>query len=201
MRKPLLILCMNFIVGHIYAQEIDNRTKVYLVKEQIDSFFIYSEFCNGNILAFDSCSNETPQYAFIHKRGETSIVKIDACTIYMPIKLSVNNPFEYYINNRDSIHKEVIKPPRYFYKRKKLFKTVLMEVSSSVSHSCFHTFKSTTFKTDIAVDTYDLTFKTFDDGRENIYYDANQKTKTNSLIKLTTALIKQLEEEKRFTKN
>lgn len=189
------------MLGNVHAQEIDKRITTYLQKERIDSFIIYSEYCGSNFFPFDSCLNEAIQYAFMHKKGETKIVKIDGCDIFSPIILSLDNPFDYYINNLDSINKEVIKPPTYFYKKKKLFATVLTEAYLSVSHSCFHTFKSTSFKTDIAVDNYDLTFKTFDDGRENIYYEKNKKTKTNQLIKLTTNLIKQLEEEGRFIKN
>jgi hypothetical protein len=48
------------------------------------------------------------------------------------------------------------------------------------------------------VSEYDLTFKKFDNGRKNMYYNYNQQTQLKKLIEQITQFIKQLDTNKKF---
>ena len=69
-----------------------------------------------------------------------------------------------------------------------------------VDHSCSHKFKLplTTNPKYKYANTYDLDFKFFDNGRKNIYYVYNQKTKFKLLIDKTTTLIKEIDSRNEF---
>jgi hypothetical protein len=201
--KRLLFITSLFLTGnYLQGQRLETRVKNYIDTQETDSFFIYSEYCNGLIPPFDSCLYEEAQYVFIHKNQQTHLVKIDGCTVFTPIKLSENNPFLFYLKNVDTINKEVIEPPSYIRKGRKTKGTSeVVIMSASVSHSCFHIFKSTTYKTNISIDDFDLNFKVFEDGYKNMHYEQNRGTKTYQLINLTTNLIKKLEQDGKFIKN
>jgi transposase-like protein len=46
--------------------------------------------------------------------------------------------------------------------------------------------------------TYDLTFETFDNGKKNMYYNYNQKTKLNALIGQITELVEKLNKDENY---
>lgn len=125
------------------------------------------------------------------------IKRFDYCFDYRPITLNTSNPLSYYLIHKRQITNEEIKPPTYVESKKG---NITNTISSSVDHTSFHkiSFNIGIKKNAKTVSVYDLDFKTFDNGKKNMYYNYNQNTKLKSLIDQITALIQTLNGEKKF---
>jgi hypothetical protein len=199
MTRPFLLTL--FLIGTLsgMTQIIGERVNKYAIQNAIDTYLVYSFPCSGGI-SFDSCQYDEPHYLIWQQNGDFFLKRFDYCKTYKILSLDTANPLTYYMTNKTIIDQEEIKQPTYFDVRKTRKKIDSVTVTSTVSHSCFHKFQSPLMNNPKYkyADTYDLGFKTFEDGTKNIYYEDNIKTKFKSLIDLTTALIKQLETGNKF---
>ena len=198
---PKLLILVLFITSTFsaYPQIIESRVNKYVTKGGIDTFLIYSFPCSGYI-SIDSCHYEESQYLIWKQHGNYYLKKFAYCETFKTISVDTANPLTYYLKNKTIIDREEIKQPTYFEVRKKRKTIDTLTVTSTVSHSCSHKFQSPLMSSPHYkyADTYDLSFKIFDDGTKNIYYEDNLKSKFNSLIDLTTALIKKLQTDNKF---
>lgn len=197
-----LLLTTSFILLTLTGetQIVDDRVNNYISRNSIDTFLVYAYHCSGCIISFDSCGFDEPHYLMWKQNGNYFLKRFDYCTTFKTLTLDTTNPLAFYLNNRPAIEEEEIKQPTYFEvkKRKKTIDSLI--VTSTRSHSYFHKFQfpfvaETKFK---YVDTYDLEFEKFDDGKKNVYYDYNQKTKLKTLIDLTVSLIDALKTRNKF---
>ena len=202
MMKILLSLVALFLTVSIKAQVVDEKVQnevTSLRQAHVDTFLIYSLSCNGGLIPLDTCANEQTQYLFWTKNLKTYLKRFDYCKDYKPIQLDTLNPLNFYFTNQLLIEKEVIKQPTYYEvkKTKKGVDTILNTIT--VDHSCYHKFdfvlnKDTTSK---VIDNFDLDYVKFDNGKKNIYYSYNQRTKQKKLIDIVS---KVLDRVKRYNK-
>jgi hypothetical protein len=201
--KILLSLVTLFMTVSIKAQVVDEKVQNEmnrLRQSHVDTFLIYSLSCNGGLIPLDTCAYEQTQYLFWTKHLKTYLKRFDYCKGYKPIQLDTLNPLNFYFTNQSTIAKEIIKKPTY-YEFKKTIKgvdTILNTIT--VDHSCYHRFdfvinKDTTTK---VVDNFDLDYIKFDDGKKNIYYRYNQRTKQKKLIDIVSNLVDILERDNKF---
>jgi hypothetical protein len=199
MTRFLLVTLLLVLTFAGQTQIVGGRVEKYAARNSIDTFMIYSYPCSGGI-SIDSCHFDEPHYLIWQQNGAFFLKRFDYCKTYRTVSLDTSNPLIFYLKNKRIIDKEEIHPPTY-YEVKKNKKTVdTLMVTSTVDHSCYHKFqlqltKKVKYK---YADIYDLDFKVFDNGKKNIYYNYNQKTKLKALIDLTTALIRDLENENKF---
>jgi hypothetical protein len=182
------------------TQIVGYRVDKYINQNSIDTFIIYSYPCSGDIPFFDSCQYDEPHYLIWQQNGEFFLKRFDYCKIYITLSLDTSNPLTFYLKNRRLIEKEEIHQPTYYEVKKKQKTVDTLMVTSMVDHSCYHKFqlpftKKPKYK---YADIYDLDFKVFDNGKKNVYYNYNQRTKFKALIDLTTSLIKQLDSDNKF---
>jgi len=200
MTRPILLttLLLGTLPG--ITQIVGDRVNKYASQNRIDTLLIYSFPCSGAGVSFDSCQYDEPHYLIWQQNGEFFLKRFDYCRTYQTLSLDTSNPLTFYLKYKRIIDKQEIQQPTY-YEVKKSKKTVdTLIVTSSVDHSCYHKFqlpltKKPKYK---YADTYDLDFKVFENGKKNIYYAYNQKTKFKALIDLTLSLIKQLESDNKF---
>lgn len=201
MKQLLIIATLLFgLTFKTKSQIVENRVSKYLLLKGIDTFLVYSFLCSGQGVWFDSCKYEEPQYLLWTKHGNYYLRKFDYCNSFSVIKIDSINPLTFYLKHKKVIDREKIKQPTYYEYKKTNGKVDTLKVTSMVDHSCSHKFtlpltRNSKYK---YANTYDLDFKLFDNGRKNIYYNYNQKTKFKLLIDLTTQLIKQNEAENIF---
>jgi hypothetical protein len=201
MKQLLIIATLLFGLTFITkSQIVENRVGKYLQVKAIDTFLVYSYPCSGQGVWFDSCKYEEPQYLIWTQDGNYYLRKFDYCNSFSVIQIDSINPLTFYLKNKKVIDREKIKQPTYYEYKKNKTKIDTLVVTSMVDHSCSHKFtlpltRNSKYK---YANTYDLDFKLFDNGRKNIYFNYNQKTKFKLLIDLTTQLIKQMETENRF---
>ena len=198
MARLLILTFLHILTFTTQAQIVGYRVDKYVSEKAIDTFLIYSLSCSGGSIRFDSYKNDDPHYLIWKKEGNYFLKKFDYCNNFKIIILDSANPLIFYLVHKKVINKEQIKPPTY-YEIKKKNKPRLV-VTSMVSHSCFHKFalpfkEKQQFK---YADTYNLDFIKFDNGKKNIYYNYNQKTKFKALIDLITGLIMQLDLNKKL---
>jgi len=203
MMKILLLLVALFTTVCIHAQVVDEKVQDEVNKlrhAHVDTFLIYSLSCNGGLIPLDTCAYEQTQYLFWTKNLKTYLKRFDYCKEYKPIQLDTLNPLNFYLTNKLTIAKEIIKKPTYYEvkKTKKGVDTILNTIT--VDHSCYHRFdfmikKNTTTK---VVDNFDLDFIKFDNGKKNIYYNYNQRTKQKKLINCLFNLIDSLKRDNKF---
>lgn len=195
----LLILSFFFLLtSSLHGQSVETkvRNKIQtLAKENVDTFFTYSYKCNSELIPFDSCRSEEPQYLFWQQNGHSFFQKFDYCNNYKAQKLDTSNPLTFYLKNKSLIDKEAIKQPTYFEIKKGKHGTDTIVNTITVSHSCFHEFivnikGSVKHKT---VNTYYLNYTRFDNGKLNVYRKHNQRTKLSALSMMTSDLIRSLE--------
>ena len=190
MPKPIILTLFITFGLSGYSQDIQARLDLFRANEHIDTFLVYSQPCSGGLIT-DSCSIEDTHYLFWTKNNNFFLKRFDYCQTFKPLALDTSNPLAFYLKNRKQIDKEEILPPsRYEFKKHGNITDTLI-LSSFVDHSCYHTFalpfsKKPKYK---SVDSYNLNFEKFENGRRNIYYTHNQKTKLKTLIDLTTVLI------------
>ena len=181
------------------TQIVGNRVDKYIAQNSIDTFMVYSLPCSGGF-SFDSCQYEESHYLIWRQDEKFFLKRFDYGKTYRVLSLHSPNPLTYYMNNKRIIDKEQIHQPTYYQVKKNKTTIDTLMITTAVDHSCYHTFrlplaKKPKYK---SADVYDLDFKTFDNGRKNIYYNYNQRTKFKGLIDLTTKLIKQLEADNKF---
>lgn len=203
MMKLLLSLIALFLTVSLKAQVVDEKVQNEvnrLRQAHVDTFLVYSLSCNGGLIPLDTCASEPTQYLFWSKNLSTYLKRFDYCKNYKLIQLDTLNPLSFYYTNQTLIANELIKHPTYYEvrKTKKGVDTVLNTIT--VNHSCYHRFDfvlngDTTTK---VIDNFDLDYVKFDNGRKNIYYSHNQRTKQKTLIDIVSKLIDLLKQEKKF---
>jgi hypothetical protein len=197
-RPSLLILFLLWKLPGL-TQIVGGRIDKYTTQYSIDTFLVYSFPCSGGV-PFDSCQYDEPHYLIWRQSGSFFIKRFDYCKTYQTLPLDTANPLTFYLNNKRILDKEQIRQPTYYEVKKNKTKVDTLMITSTVNHSCYHKFRlSLTKKPKYKyADIYDLDFKTFDNGKKNIYYNYNQRTRFKALIDLTTELIKELEKENKF---
>ena len=200
MTRTLLLTLLLISTLPAVSQIVGDRVNKYVAKHSIDTFIVYSLPCSGYISFLDSCYNDISHYLFWQQSGVYYLKRFDYCKAYRTLTLDALNPLAFYLTNEHIIDSEQIRQPTYYEIRKKKKTVDTLMYSSTVSHSCFHTFQISLANMPkyISVDIYDLEFKMFDDGKQNIYYDYNQMTKLKVLIDQTVKFIKHLETDKKF---
>jgi len=201
--KILLSLFALLLTVFVKAQVVDDKVdieKSFLRQAHVDTFLIYSLSCNGGLIPFDTCAYEPTQYLFWMQNEKTYLKRFDYCMDYKPIQIDTLSPLEFYFTNQSLIAKEIIRQPTYYKvtKTKKGVDTVLNTIT--VSHSCYHRFdfilnEDTTTK---VIDNFDLDYVKFDNGKKNIYYTSNQRTKQKQLIDHVSLLIDTLKRNNKF---
>lgn len=189
-----IFLLTSSLQGQVVEVKVRNKI-LTLMKENVDTFLIYSYSCNGGLIPLDSCKYEEPQFLFWQQSGQYYFQKFDYCSTYKILKLDTLNPLTFYLKHKSLIDKEAIKPPAYFDIKKGKHGTNTIVNSITVSHSCFHEFIMN-LKGSInhkSVNTYYLNYTRFDNGKLNIYRNYNQRTKLSALSTMTSDLIRSLE--------
>ena len=137
---------------------------------------------------------------FGQKNSKTYLKRFDYCKDYKPIRLDTLSPLNFYFTYHLLLAKEVIKQPTYYEvkRTKKGVDTIVNTIT--VDHSCYHKFdfvlnKDTTSK---VIDNFDLNYVTFDNGKKNIYYSYNQRTKQKKLIEIVSKLLDSLKRDNKF---
>lgn len=199
MARTFLLTLFLFVTLPGITQIVGDRVNNYAAQNSIDTFLVYSFPCSGGI-PFDSCQYDEPHYLIWRQSGKFFLKRFDYCKTYQTLSLDVSNPLTFYLSNKRLIDKEKIRQPTYYEVKKNKTTIDTLLVTSTVSHSCYHTFqlpltKKPQYK---SADIYDLDFKTFDNGKKNIFYNYNQRTKFKRLIDLTTELINGLETNNKF---
>jgi hypothetical protein len=192
-RLLLLMLCAYFPFP-TSAQLIDKKIETFVEQQKVDTFMVYSFPCSGEIL-LDSCGYEEPRYLFWKFENNYYLKRFEYCKTYKLIQIDSINPLRFYLTYKRIIDHEKIKPPTcYVFKHVKNKIDTLIE-SSSVDHSCYHTFLLNIGKQSLTkyADVYDLDFVKFDDGRKNIFFVYNNRTKLKSLVDQTKECLKEFE--------
>jgi len=182
------------------TQIVDDRVDKYIAQNSIDTFIVYTYHCSGCVISFDSCGFDEPHYLIWKQNDSCFLKRFDYCTTFKTLTLDTANPLVFYLDNRLTIEEEEIKQPTYFEVKKGKKTIDSLIITSTRSHSYFHKFQLS-FVTEPKfkyADTYDLAFEKFDDGKRNVYYDYNQKTKLKTLIDLTVLLIDELKTKNKF---
>ena len=198
-RFLLLILFVGLtIFGN--TQAIADRIQKQMDSSKIlnvDTFFIYTLYCNGAMMSLDTCTHEESQYLLWTHQKMYYIKKFDYCRTYKPILLDTINPLSFYLKNKNRIDKEKIKMPTYVQSRKGNVETI---ITSTIDHTCFYKMAFQLGSSSIikSVSDFDLTFATFDNGRKNMYYSYNQKTKLKVLIGQLTKLVDELNKSRKW---
>ncbi len=195
MTRLLLLTLLIVLTISANGQVIDNkiRKQVKSLKNQgVDSFLIYTLTCNGGIIALDTCAYEQTQYLCWAKDKSYFIQRFDYCKSYKAISLDTTNPLSFYLVYKNQIDKEQIRMPTYVQSKKG---NIITTITTTVDHTCFYemTFQIKSSKLIKRVSDYNLTFKTFDNGKKNIYYNYNQHTKLKALTDQITNLISRLD--------
>lgn len=166
------------------AQEIESKIDSFARINNIDSFLVYSITCNDLWHSIDSCDQRPPLYLIWKKNGYFSIQKFERCNDYNPVQIDNENPLNFYFSNREAIDKEEIKPPVYYEYKKEKRRKYTIEVISTQSHSCFYnlSLRTTINFTKKRVDSHNLKFTEFDDGKKSINSNYNNSTKLKKLI-------------------
>lgn len=201
--KILLSLFSLLLTVSVNAQVIDEKVQKEvnsLRQAHVDTFLIYSLSCNGGLIPLDTCAYEQTQYLLWTKDLKTYVKRFEYCKEYKRIQLDTLNPMNFYFTNQLLIAKEKIKQPTYYEvkKTKKGVDTILNTIT--VDHSCYHKFdfvlnKDTTTK---VINNFDLDYIKFDNGKKNIYYSYNQRTKQKKLIDMVSNILDRLKRDNKF---
>lgn len=201
--KTDFFLLTIFLTLTLNAQVIDEKIQKQvdvLKQSKVDTFLVYSLSCNGGLIPLDTCAYEQTQYLLWTQNSRTFLRRFDYCSDYKPIQIDSLNPLSFYFTNQFLIAKEVIKQPTYYEikRSKKGIDTLLNTIT--VDHSCYHQFDfivngDTVRKT---IDNFDLNYVKFGNGKKNIYYSYNQRTKQKKLIDIVSKLIGNLKLKHKF---
>jgi hypothetical protein len=189
----LTLFSTTSISGQVVQKKINSAIET-LRNRNVDTFLVYSYWCNGGLIPLDSCLSEDTQYLFWRQDKSNYLQRFDYCKDYVATKLDTTNPFTFFINNVKIIRAEEIKAPT-SVEIKRTNKGIDTIVSNlTISHSCFHRYELYLKKklTKKSVNTFYLEFVKFDDGKTNIYRKYNRQTKLYTLTKLTSDLLKRL---------
>lgn len=197
----LLILCNLLIYTvELKAQHIIyDRIKSEIDQMKVDTALVYSIACVG-CSTLDSCKNEASHYLFWKKDAQYYIKRYDFCKSYNIIELDKKNPLSFYLLNTHIIKNESIKPPTY----RKIVKSGDKVDTQLISHYWedseeydFSVFlKGRVFK--IHFDVNNLTEQFDEDGKKNIYYDSNRKTRLFALLNKIDGLINGIDKNKKW---
>ena len=193
----ILVIGLTFqSKGQVIESRIQEETEI-LRKKGVDTFFTYSYQCSGRMPQFDTCAFEEPEYLLWVQNKKYYIRKFDYCRSYSAILLDSINPFSYFLAFKSQIGNEEIKAPSYVSSKNRKTKTI---VTSAISQDCFFEMSFQIRKNNMIkkVSDYSLTFKYFDDGKKNMYYNYNQSTKLKILISQITSLVEKLNTQSNF---
>ena len=197
----LFVLILLLIYGlSSVGQRVEQKVEIFTKEIDVDAFYVYSFPCIGYIYSIDSCQRKDTHYLLWTKNNNYFIKRFENCSVSLPIQLDTLNPLKFYILNKHFIDKEELKPPTYYEYKKRNNKIDTLMWSSSIDHSCHHKFVYNVGGKSVEkwYDTYDLNFIKFDNGQKNIYYDFNQRTKSNSLINQMNKLLDLYKSSKKF---
>ena len=195
-----LLIFFSIISFGQNATDIKKRAQNFhdsLTKNNIDTVLNYTLKCVGYFTIIDTCNYFDAHYIFWKQRSKTYLQKIDDCNAYKAILLDTANPLTFYIAQKKRIDQEIIYPPAYVEYQHGDSGILIQQ---SIDHTCYYemTFLINTKKKFKSVSDYDLRFKSFDNGRKNMYYNYNQQTQLKRLIEKIEQLIKQLDTNKKF---
>jgi hypothetical protein len=194
-----IIFISTFSFGQ-HVNEIETRVTKFqdsLRINNVDTFFKYSLVCLGGMYLADTCNFFDNRYLLWKQNENTFLQKFDGCKLYKPLMLDTINPLTFYITHRKKIDGEIIYRPTYIQSK---HGDTVTTIEQTIDHTCFYemTFLIQKRKVFKSVSDYNLTFKKFDNGRKNMYYNYNQKTQLKKLIEGITQLLKKLDTDKRF---
>jgi hypothetical protein len=182
------------------SNDIETRVTRFqdsLKQHKIDTFFRYSLVCLGGMYPADTCNFFDNCYLLWKQNGNTFLQKFDGCKLYKSLVLDTLNPLTFYIAQHKKINAEKIYHPTYIQSK---HGDTVTTIEQTIDHTCFYemSFLVENRKVFKKVSEYDLTFKKFDNGRKNMYYNYNQQTQLKKLIEQITYLIKELDTNKKF---
>ena len=188
----LLIFCYLLIYSvELKSQHIvDDRIKNEINQMKVDTALVYSITCVGCSI-LDSCKKEASHYLFWKKNGLFYIKRYDYCKSYNKIELSKKNPLTFCLQNMQIIKKEKIKPPTYqkiVENGDKVDTQLIAHYGDDSDYYDFSVFlKEKVFKIHFDVNNVVEQFDT--NGKRNIYYNSNRKTKLFALVNKIDGLI------------
>ena len=194
----LLLLLSIFFSTALFGQKINDverRANIFcdsLIQNNSDTTLTYTLTCVGGVYRADTCDFYHDYYLFWKQNGNTFFQKFDGCNSYKTKLLDTTNPLTFYIAQKKKIDHEIIYAPTYVQSQHGGTGTL---ISQSIDHTCYYqmTFIIREKKIIKSVSDYNLTFKTFDNGRKNMYYNYNQHTQLKKLVDLLTQFTKQID--------
>ena len=201
MRNLYTLLLLSIFSGFASAQTRytiwDFRDSLKLTG--IDSLMVYSQECAGSapVFVIDNCFIRDPYYLMWRSNGKFYIKRFDQCHRYRLIEIDSLKPYQFYFKNKTTIDTEEIRPPTFAQYFKKGNKFIRQENIIVAEHDCVYKFfLSVNGQTsEKKVSWFNLTNKNFD-GRKNINYDRNQRTRLKELIDAIDDTVSQLQENK-----
>lgn len=194
----LLVFCSTKSFGQ-NATDVKKKAQSFqdsLTNKNIDTLFEYNLECvrYSNI---DICNLFAAHYIFWKQNDKTYLQRIDECNTYKAILLGTANPLTFYLTQKKKIDQEIVYSPAFVELQHDGHGILIQQF---IDHTCYHemTFSINTKKTVKSVSDYDLNFKTFGNGRKNMYYDHNHQTELKKIIEQITGLLKALDGDKKF---
>jgi len=125
--KLLILVCCIVLYKPVQAQlqqsQLDSLIKNYtrqLQKSGIDTICVFEEYCIGCMFIAENGDNQClqnilflPTYIFWKKDGKTMMTKKDICNDYSVQQTGFDSFWQFYLNNKEKIKKEELKPPQY----------------------------------------------------------------------------------------
>jgi hypothetical protein len=197
MTRIFFLIQLSWLSYFAIGQNVEQKIQKFVNNQRIDSFITYSYPCIGGAYLFDTCRTYDTHYLFWVKDSKYYVQQFKPCKTSKTISIDSINPLLFYINNKQTIDTEKIRPPTYYDYKKKKNRIDTIEVITTISHSCHHTFSFNLKSKSIikSVDIFNLDFINFDTGQKNIYYDYNQKSKLKNLIDDITKVTDKVDKE------
>jgi hypothetical protein len=191
MKLLFFLVLLASLSLHGYSQVVESNVERFVKEKNIDSFLVYKGSLDGSFPSPDSCQWEEPNYLFWHEKNQWYLKKFDYCTTFEAVLLDNFNPLKFYLLHKHQIDKEKIKEPKYYQTVIKNGRKVVVTTTITASHQLYHHFQyyTGTHRKIIQASEYYLQFEKFDNGRRNINYFINQKTKLKSLIDISKKAI------------
>ena len=186
--KPaiLLAIALSMLCVPAAAQEgILKLVKEEIKSQGIDTAMVYTFGHVGQARLPDSCANRDSHYLFWQKDGRTWMKRFDACKVYEPQELPADNPFTFFRQNVDSLIEEEIERPTFEIKTVKRGETLAeeREIQMFPSYSYHQVYMKARFdEVKKKVPTYFLDTKESKQGKPNLFYESNLKTRLYTLI-------------------
>lgn len=197
MKLLFFLVLLSSFSSYSYSQIIESKVERFVNEQNIDSFLIYSRLLDGSFPSPDSCQWEEPNYLFWRVKDQWYMKRFDYCNTFETVLLDSLNPLKFFLQHKQQIDKEKVKEPTHYQTVKRNGRKEVITTSITASHQLYHEFKyyAGVYKKTISVSEYNLQFEKFDNGKRNINYFKNQKTKLKSLIDITK-MVTGLTEEK-----